>query len=705
MIFKIPLLISFVSTLLIWGGALSPNLTLTSAQLAPSVSFKCRINPKTFKCFSPYQGYSGADSGATTWQDITADYFFSNKTNWPNGEFPRWNPYIGTGYPIEYDGMHTHWSWFENITRAFPSDNGRDTLTLTRIFLFVLGVVVCLHFLGATPGFLFLGGILAALARYLCIYLDITFFDIDLMAPWALAVIIGIQSKQSKYVIYLISLLLGLHVGTQGFLQSHVAFVISLVVLYILGFLFRSNLRIIFISAILFFIPYTILALPRLLSFIPVLSSFVSSRNSQVCLATSGIGLTELWRGALSFKRLNWWGYVAPLGTFLLILSGILKKENRFILSIFFFFSIWFIFGLPSFICQFPLISGVRYIRHIQSFVDSLVVICTVLGLQYIWKNTRINQKKWIKITTRFILIIIGIVPLLHNEFFNDMISRGRAQRALPAFAATIPESSPLAAVQNLSQNQDRRHFSPDRVLFPNWSGVFKIMDIRLLYALFPKSFYTLHANLFNDWEHDSSMGLVPDRFIGPANIENGFAEGLQKILLLDRVSLFSFHSGKSYFPKSGPYSKCNHLGKDEVFESYICPEISGVGYFPSQIRIVQDDNEAIEKIKNTTLADLKNTAWIEIPKNIKNNRLDLNQSLAASGNIVSHFRSGHLLEYRLLIRSSGYFVIADTYFPGWKAYVNGKNIPILKANIASKAVILPAGNIDLKLIFEPKEE
>jgi hypothetical protein len=49
-----------------------------------------------------------------------------------------------------------------------------------------------------------------------------------------------------------------------------------------------------------------------------------------------------------------------------------------------------------------------------------------------------------------------------------------------------------------------------------------------------------------------------------------------------------------------------------------------------------------------------------------------------------------------------GYLVLADAYYPGWRAIVNGEIAPILRANAVSRAVRLPAGEHEVRFRFEP---
>ncbi len=49
------------------------------------------------------------------------------------------------------------------------------------------------------------------------------------------------------------------------------------------------------------------------------------------------------------------------------------------------------------------------------------------------------------------------------------------------------------------------------------------------------------------------------------------------------------------------------------------------------------------------------------------------------------------------------YLVIADTQYPGWKATINGSPTQILTANLVQRAVLIPAGNHEITLKFQPK--
>jgi hypothetical protein len=53
---------------------------------------------------------------------------------------------------------------------------------------------------------------------------------------------------------------------------------------------------------------------------------------------------------------------------------------------------------------------------------------------------------------------------------------------------------------------------------------------------------------------------------------------------------------------------------------------------------------------------------------------------------------TGSLVEIRTQSRKEGFLVFSDTYYPGWQAWVDGVEYPVMRANYDFRAVQLPAG-------------
>jgi hypothetical protein len=51
---------------------------------------------------------------------------------------------------------------------------------------------------------------------------------------------------------------------------------------------------------------------------------------------------------------------------------------------------------------------------------------------------------------------------------------------------------------------------------------------------------------------------------------------------------------------------------------------------------------------------------------------------------------------------SPGYVVDVETWDPGWRASVDGREVPLLRANVAFRAVSVPAGSHRVELVYRP---
>ena len=59
---------------------------------------------------------------------------------------------------------------------------------------------------------------------------------------------------------------------------------------------------------------------------------------------------------------------------------------------------------------------------------------------------------------------------------------------------------------------------------------------------------------------------------------------------------------------------------------------------------------------------------------------------------------------YRFRIQSSArsVLVVSQTYYPGWSATVSGKRVPVVAANYALTGIPVPAGDHEVRFIFDP---
>ncbi len=56
------------------------------------------------------------------------------------------------------------------------------------------------------------------------------------------------------------------------------------------------------------------------------------------------------------------------------------------------------------------------------------------------------------------------------------------------------------------------------------------------------------------------------------------------------------------------------------------------------------------------------------------------------------------------LLSADGFVVLLDAWDPGWRATVDGRPEPVLRANVAFRAVPVPAGRHRVELLYRPAE-
>ncbi|MDP2652525.1 MAG: YfhO family protein [Candidatus Omnitrophota bacterium] len=56
------------------------------------------------------------------------------------------------------------------------------------------------------------------------------------------------------------------------------------------------------------------------------------------------------------------------------------------------------------------------------------------------------------------------------------------------------------------------------------------------------------------------------------------------------------------------------------------------------------------------------------------------------------------------VMESAGFLVLSEAYHPGWRAYANGRQIPVYQTNHLLRSVFLAPGRYDIKFVFAPQE-
>lgn len=141
-------------------------------------------------------------------------------------------------------------------------------------------------------------------------------------------------------------------------------------------------------------------------------------------------------------------------------------------------------------------------------------------------------------------------------------------------------------------------------------------------------------------------------------------------------------------------------------------PNASGNAWFVKNIKLVQTADEDILALNAPSLGDTTHTPDDFHPKEtaiIRNSYAgDLKgfQPAVDSGAYVRLSQYGlNDIHYESSNAAAGLAVFSDIWYPyGWKAYVDGKETPIIRADYVLRALRLPPGKHKIDFVFHPKK-
>ena len=119
--------------------------------------------------------------------------------------------------------------------------------------------------------------------------------------------------------------------------------------------------------------------------------------------------------------------------------------------------------------------------------------------------------------------------------------------------------------------------------------------------------------------------------------------------------------------------------------------------------KIIQKDKKKIAELLLSKEINLRKTVILEEEpeKQIEfSNQQNSEKSLTDLVEFSKYLQEEEIL--RINADSDKILVISETFYPGWKAFLDGKQTKIYRANYAFRAVFIPKGEHQLRLIYDP---
>jgi hypothetical protein len=159
--------------------------------------------------------------------------------------------------------------------------------------------------------------------------------------------------------------------------------------------------------------------------------------------------------------------------------------------------------------------------------------------------------------------------------------------------------------------------------------------------------------------------------------------------LLLDSASLTEEESGSFQTLTLAPFHLV-HSGDVKVYATTATPARA----FVAADVIIADDHEALQRLADPAF-DPARTVLVSPGQAPATSAIGLSQPVTITA----------YQPEQVTLRASGpgVLVLADAYYPGWEATVSGQSVPVLRANIMFRAVVLPPGEHEVQFTYVPR--
>jgi hypothetical protein len=114
--------------------------------------------------------------------------------------------------------------------------------------------------------------------------------------------------------------------------------------------------------------------------------------------------------------------------------------------------------------------------------------------------------------------------------------------------------------------------------------------------------------------------------------------------------------------------------------------------FIPQRVEVAMEEKARLEKLASSRF-NPRAVAYVESP-------VTLPDPCRGTAEIVDEVPTRITVSVRM--ETPGLVVLADLWDKGWRAYLDGKRVPILRTNHAIRGVVVPAGSGTLEFRYEP---
>jgi hypothetical protein len=281
-------------------------------------------------------------------------------------------------------------------------------------------------------------------------------------------------------------------------------------------------------------------------------------------------------------------------------------------------------------------------------------------------------------------MLAVGLVLLdmaAYAAFFNPSTDPQIYQRQPDSLALLQSSQEPFRKATFVNNN-DLETLTAQETLAVSWGMVYGIQDINGFNSLQPRR-YTDY--LFGPQVEDVSYGYLMN--------EQLFQPGSP---LLSALNVKYLLVPKGTAPLIG--SNFRLVYTNDRVSIYENAKVYPRAYFVDRVRADGDPSVVLRAVRSTGF-DGRRLAWIEAETP------PLLPPRSASAAPASVSFTSYTPNQITLATSTGdwrFLVLSEMYFPGWRAYVDGVETPIYRANYLFRGVVVPPGQHTLEFVYRP---
>lgn len=270
------------------------------------------------------------------------------------------------------------------------------------------------------------------------------------------------------------------------------------------------------------------------------------------------------------------------------------------------------------------------------------------------------------KIVGPGLVLLAGVDLLLWGQSYNPSIA--------PAYF--YPTTAALRRIQ--SDPDLFRMSAPHTDILPDSHTLYGLSDIRGLD--FRTKWYTRYIN------------LIPGRggslyYTGFTNLNQPLARALNLKYILSEID--------------DPYAADLSLHEPGLIDGIYIWQIQKPiprALLTQQLIIASSDDDAIRRLRQNP--GIASTAVIVLAEEQAPILDATSQATHSKLTLMSY--APETASWQVVSDQAAYLLIQDSYYPGWKASIDGSATPIYRANIAFRAVYVPAGKHTITLYYQP---